>query len=165
MTEVTGAGCINYPFKSSMIGTIGKPFTDAQASCLSQDNEIQVKGRNVFERYHLSPEVTAESFTDDGWFKTKDRGEWDEQGALKIVGRLKDEFKRQRKVHHSFSYRGSDVQSRHYRASVMGSSCLNLSLQLCFSDTASLLDKDVLLDESLSGFFRIRMKAWKTIKS
>ena len=78
MTEVTGAGCINYPFNLSMIGTIGKPFTDAQVR-LSQDNEIQVKGRNVFERYHLNPEVAAESFTEDGWFKTKDRGEWYEQ--------------------------------------------------------------------------------------
>ena len=78
MTEVTGAGCINYPFNLSMIGTIGKPFTDAQDR-LSQDNEIQVKGRNVFERYHLNPEVTAESFTEDGWFETKDSEEWYEQ--------------------------------------------------------------------------------------
>ena len=61
-----------------MIGTIGNPFTDAQVR-LSQNNDIQVKGRNVFERYHLTPEVTAESFTEDGWFETKDSEEWYEQ--------------------------------------------------------------------------------------
>lgn len=92
MTEVTGAGCINYPYKQAMAGTIGKPFTQADIR-ISEENEIQVKGSNVFKRYHLNPEVTEESFTEDGWFKTKDRGEWDATGALKIVGRLKEEFK------------------------------------------------------------------------
>ncbi|MCG8497022.1 MAG: AMP-binding protein [Enterobacterales bacterium] len=148
MTEVTGAGCINYPFKSSMIGTIGKPFTDAQVR-LSQDNEIQVKGRNVFERYHLSPEVTAESFTDDGWFKTKDRGEWDEQGALKIVGRLKDEFKTTTGKYIIPSPIEA-VMCNHdiiELACVMGSNRPQPFAAVVLSDTASLLDKDAIRRE------------------
>lgn len=92
MTEITATGCINFPYKSSMAGTIGKPFTKTEIR-LSEQGEIQVKGQNVFDKYHLNPDATSGCFTEDGWFKTQDRGEWDQQGALKIIGRLKEEFK------------------------------------------------------------------------
>ena len=44
--------------------------------------------------YYKAPELTAESFTDDGYFKTGDRGERKEpSGLLKITGRVKEIFK------------------------------------------------------------------------
>jgi malonyl-CoA/methylmalonyl-CoA synthetase len=36
------------------------------------------------------PEKTREEFTDDGWFRTGDVGQWDANGYLSIVGRSKD---------------------------------------------------------------------------
>jgi long-subunit acyl-CoA synthetase (AMP-forming) len=43
--------------------------------------------------YYKNPDLTKHAFTDDGYFHTGDRGEIDEQGRLRIVGRLKEEFK------------------------------------------------------------------------
>jgi long-subunit acyl-CoA synthetase (AMP-forming) len=43
--------------------------------------------------YYRNPDLTREAFTDDGFFRTGDRGEMDEQGRLRLVGRLKEEFK------------------------------------------------------------------------
>jgi len=36
------------------------------------------------------PDKTREEFTDDGWFRTGDVGQWDANGYLSIVGRSKD---------------------------------------------------------------------------
>jgi long-subunit acyl-CoA synthetase (AMP-forming) len=43
--------------------------------------------------YYKEPEMSAESFTEDGFLKTGDRGELDDQGRLKITGRVKELFK------------------------------------------------------------------------
>ncbi|MBX6393153.1 MAG: AMP-binding protein, partial [Burkholderiales bacterium] len=52
--------------------------------------EIQIRGPNVFAGYWGMPEKTRQEFTDDGWFRTGDIGQWDEDGYLSIVGRAKD---------------------------------------------------------------------------
>jgi malonyl-CoA/methylmalonyl-CoA synthetase len=51
---------------------------------------IQVRGPNVFSGYWRMPEKTREEFTEDGWFKTGDLGQFDADGYLSIVGRSKD---------------------------------------------------------------------------
>jgi long-subunit acyl-CoA synthetase (AMP-forming) len=43
--------------------------------------------------YYKQPELTAESMTQDGYFRTGDRGEVDKAGRLKITGRVKELFK------------------------------------------------------------------------
>jgi long-chain acyl-CoA synthetase len=43
--------------------------------------------------YFKEPELTRAAFTADGWLKTGDKGELDEQGYLRITGRVKDLFK------------------------------------------------------------------------
>lgn len=50
--------------------------------------EIQAKGDNVMMGYYKNPEATEETFTPDGWFKTKDLGVFDKKGWLFIKGRL-----------------------------------------------------------------------------
>jgi long-chain acyl-CoA synthetase len=60
---------------------------------ISPEGEVQIKGSMNFLGYYQNPAGTAESFTGDGYFRTGDRGEIDEQGRLRIVGRLKEEFK------------------------------------------------------------------------
>lgn len=57
-----------------------------------RDGEVRVRGHLVMEGYLHDPAATAAAITTDGWFKTGDLGRFDEEGYLKIVGRLKDMF-------------------------------------------------------------------------
>ncbi len=52
------------------------------------EGEIIAKGPNIMPGYYKNPEATAEAFTKDGWFRTKDLGYIDEKGWLSIRGRL-----------------------------------------------------------------------------
>jgi len=51
--------------------------------------EIVVRGANVTRGYVDNPEANARSFT-NGWFRTGDQGVLDEQGYLRLTGRLKE---------------------------------------------------------------------------
>lgn len=52
--------------------------------------EIWIRGDSITSGYLDLPEETKESFTDDGWFKTGDIGEFDKDGNLKIIDRKKN---------------------------------------------------------------------------
>ncbi len=52
------------------------------------EGEIVAKGPNIMMGYYKNPEATAEAFTEDGWFRTKDLGIIDKSGRLYIKGRL-----------------------------------------------------------------------------
>jgi long-chain acyl-CoA synthetase len=60
---------------------------------ISADGEVQIKGSMNMLGYYRNPDLTREVFTDDGFFRTGDRGVIDELGRLRLVGRLKEEFK------------------------------------------------------------------------
>ncbi len=74
------------------IGSVGRPFPDANLR-LSGEGEIQVRHPGVMMGYYKDPEATAEVFTEDGWLRTGDKGEFDADGFLYITGRVKDIFK------------------------------------------------------------------------
>ena len=71
------------------IGTVGQPAPGSSIR-ISDEGELQVKGPNVFRGYHNLPEKTAETFTADGWLKTGDLAEIDDEGHIVITGRIKD---------------------------------------------------------------------------
>ena len=52
------------------------------------EGEIVAKGPNIMPGYYKNPQATADAFTEDGWFRTKDLGYIDEKGWLSIRGRL-----------------------------------------------------------------------------
>ncbi len=60
---------------------------------ISPDGEVQIKGPMNMLGYYRNPELTREVFTEDGFFRTGDRGQIDELGRLRLIGRLKEEFK------------------------------------------------------------------------
>lgn len=73
----------------NVIGTVGQPAPGSSIR-ISDEGELQVKGPNVFCGYHNLPEKTAEAFTADGWLRTGDLAEIDDEGHIVITGRIKD---------------------------------------------------------------------------
>ncbi|KAG0297871.1 Long chain acyl-CoA synthetase 7 peroxisomal [Dissophora globulifera] len=55
--------------------------------------EIMLRGNSVFKGYYKSPVQTAEVLDSDGWAKTGDVGQWDAQGRLILIDRVKNIFK------------------------------------------------------------------------
>lgn len=51
--------------------------------------EILVKGPNVMPGYYENPELNKECFTEDGFFRTGDLGQFDKHGRLGLRGRTK----------------------------------------------------------------------------
>ncbi len=73
------------------IGSVGKIYKELEVK-IAEDGEILVKGPTVFQGYWNMPEETRAAFT-DGWFKTGDIGQIDNEGFLSITDRKKDLIK------------------------------------------------------------------------
>jgi malonyl-CoA/methylmalonyl-CoA synthetase len=70
-------------------GTVGLPLPHVQVRLAEGDDQIELRGPNVFGGYWHRPDATSASFV-DGWFRTGDIGRFDPDGYLRIVGRAKD---------------------------------------------------------------------------
>jgi long-chain acyl-CoA synthetase len=84
-------GCVNRPGHNK-IGTIGQALPDVEVK-LSPEGEILMRGPIVMTGYYKNPEATAQTLDKDGWLHTGDKGTIDEEGYVKIIGRLKEMFK------------------------------------------------------------------------
>jgi long-chain acyl-CoA synthetase len=73
-------------------GYVGVPMPGVQVR-ISPEGEILIKSPGQFSGYYKQPELTAASFTEDGFFRTGDLGERRADGLLKITGRAKELFK------------------------------------------------------------------------
>ena len=60
---------------------------------IAENGEIRVKSLALMKGYYKEPELTALMFDDDGYLKTGDKGEYDQDGYLFLTGRIKDQFK------------------------------------------------------------------------
>lgn len=68
--------------------SIGKIYPGQEVRFV--DGELQVKGDNVFSGYYNDPDLTAQAFTPDGWFRTGDLCHMDKDGYMYIDGRIKN---------------------------------------------------------------------------
>ena len=73
-------------------GYVGVAMPGVQVR-ISPEGEILIKSPGQFSGYYKQPELTAASFTEDGFYRTGDRGELRADGMLKITGRTKELFK------------------------------------------------------------------------
>ncbi|WP_346861765.1 AMP-binding protein [uncultured Draconibacterium sp.] len=86
---LSGAVQKNRKVGSAGIAMEGVSLRIADADPVTGEGEIQAKGENVMKGYYKAPEITKEVFTEDGWFKTGDRGLFDSDNLLHIRGRIK----------------------------------------------------------------------------
>ena len=91
MTENCGYSHVCRPGKRRH-GWIGQPCTDVEVR-IAETGEVQVRSGATMQGYYLEPEKTAEALTADGFLRTGDKGEQDDQGNLRLTGRLKEIFK------------------------------------------------------------------------
>ncbi len=87
MTETTAMGTVNQLGREKL-GTIGEPLPGCEVE-IADDGEILTRHPGVFKGYFKNPEATAEAIDAEGWLRTGDVGEWDEN-HVRIIDRKKD---------------------------------------------------------------------------
>lgn len=78
--------------KQQELGYVGVPYPGVERR-LDVDGEILIKSIGTMKGYYKQPELDAEVFTADGFFRTGDLGEALPDGQLKLTGRKKELFK------------------------------------------------------------------------
>jgi long-chain acyl-CoA synthetase len=92
MTENCGVSHSTLPGKQRP-GTVGYPYEGVLSRIDPDNDEIQVTSPGTMLGYYREPEQTRNTFTEDGWLRTGDKGVLDAEGGLRISGRVKDLFK------------------------------------------------------------------------
>jgi len=90
LTETSPVIAVNNP-RAHKLGTVGRPLSNIEVR-IAQDSEILVRGPSVFRSYWNRPDETEGAF-EDGWFKTGDIGNLDEEGFLYVTDRKRDLLK------------------------------------------------------------------------
>jgi long-chain acyl-CoA synthetase len=88
LTETTAGICVNRP-DAIKVGTVGRPVGGASIR-IGDDGELLAKGGVVFHGYWANEKATADAIDPEGWFRTGDIGEIDDDGFVKITGRKKE---------------------------------------------------------------------------
>jgi long-chain acyl-CoA synthetase len=91
LTETSAGSAVNHP-DDYRFGCVGLVFPGTEFT-IAEDGEILIRGPGVMEGYHNQPEETARALTPDGWLRTGDIGEIDDQGFVRVTDRKKDLFK------------------------------------------------------------------------
>ena len=91
MTETTATVCC-YEDSQFKLGSIGTVMDGIEVK-LGENNELLVRSPTVMRGYYNKPEATAEVMTADGFLRTGDAGELDDQGNIYFTERLKELMK------------------------------------------------------------------------
>ncbi len=91
MTEDCVYAHFERPYARRM-GSVGKPLEGMQIK-ISEQGELRVKTPSNTVGYYKEPQLTAELYDEEGYLKTGDMVEYDHDGFLFVIGRVKDQFK------------------------------------------------------------------------
>jgi len=91
LTESFATASNDHTDKAYSIGSIGRPLPGLDIK-ISEEGEILLKGPTITKGYYNRPDLNAQSFTEDGYFRTGDAG-YLKDGELYITERIKDLFK------------------------------------------------------------------------
>ena len=85
--QVGSAGTLG---PSCEIKLVDQPELGYLSSNSPPQGEIWLRGPNIFKGYYKQPDLTREALTSDGWFKTGDIGQFEPDGTLTIIDRVKN---------------------------------------------------------------------------
>ena len=88
LTECTTGATINRPTRYRF-GSVGPALPGVELR-IADDGEVLIKTDTVFAGYFKDEEATREVLSEDGWLRSGDVGQLDEEGFLTITDRLKD---------------------------------------------------------------------------
>ncbi|MEN8238343.1 MAG: long-chain fatty acid--CoA ligase [Actinomycetota bacterium] len=88
LTETTAGATVNTP-RAIRVGSVGRPLPGVSIG-IADDGEVLIKGGMVFDGYWKNAGATSDVLSDDGWFRSGDIGELDDEGYLSITGRKKE---------------------------------------------------------------------------
>jgi len=89
LTETAPLLTVNRP-GSQRYGTVGPPVVETEIRIAAGTDEVLARGPQVMQGYLDLPAVNRELIDADGWFHTGDRGSLDDDGYLRITGRIKN---------------------------------------------------------------------------
>lgn len=92
MTEATAMVTSNTPASDlhAITTTVGKPVPGVEVRISAENGEILVRGPNVMQGYFEDAVATAEAIDAEGWLHTGDVGQFDADGNLRVLDRIKD---------------------------------------------------------------------------
>jgi long-chain acyl-CoA synthetase len=88
LTECTTAASTN-THEAYRFGTVGRALPGTEVK-LAEDGELLIRSETVFQGYYKEPEATAEVLGDDGWLRSGDIADIDDDGFITITDRKKD---------------------------------------------------------------------------
>jgi len=91
MTEVCGS-MTNGPDPKTPNDSVGQAIPFGEVRIQEDTGEILMKSPYMMTGYYKNPEKTAEVLI-DGWMHSGDRGTLDDNGFVRVIGRVKDAFK------------------------------------------------------------------------
>ncbi|BGP14781.1 hypothetical protein JCM10213_001852 [Rhodosporidiobolus nylandii] len=101
MTESTAMCCL-LPPEFHAYHTVGCPVPSCEIKLVDVEDagykstntppqgEIWIRGPSVTKGYYKREDLTKEAWTEDGWFKTGDVGQWNANGTLSVIDRKKN---------------------------------------------------------------------------
>jgi long-chain acyl-CoA synthetase len=106
LTETCGNGMLGSPLQwaPGAVGTIpagieiklvALPELGYHTDTPIPQGEILMRGLPVAKSYYKNPEETAKAFTEDGWFRTGDIGQFEQNGHVRVIDRVKNLVKMQ----------------------------------------------------------------------
>jgi long-chain acyl-CoA synthetase len=88
LTETTAALTVNLP-DAQRIGTVGRPLPGTEVR-VDDSGELRFRGGQVFRGYWNNEQATKAALDSEGWFSSGDIGEIDDEGFVRITGRMRE---------------------------------------------------------------------------